>query len=45
MTQGPAGDAPGISSAAPRLGDRPGWLYLLREFDALYRHGSAAAAA
>lgn len=25
----------------PRLKDRPNWLYLLREFDALYRYGSA----
>ena len=24
-----------------RLFDCPDWLYLLREFDALYRHGSA----
>jgi len=24
-----------------RLTDRPDWLYLLREFDALYRHGSS----
>ncbi len=24
-----------------RLRDQPDWLYLLREFDALYRHGSA----
>ncbi|PVA12105.1 dimethlysulfonioproprionate lyase DddL [Pelagivirga sediminicola] len=24
----------------PRLKDSPDWLYLLREFDALYRHGS-----
>ncbi|WP_238368705.1 dimethylsulfonioproprionate lyase family protein [Mesobacterium pallidum] len=26
--------------AAPRLRDVPNWLYLLREFEALYRHGS-----
>ncbi|KEO51151.1 dimethylsulfonioproprionate lyase family protein [Thioclava pacifica] len=25
----------------PRLCDAPDWLYLLREFDTLYRHGSA----
>lgn len=25
----------------PALTDRPDWLYLLREFDSLYRHGSA----
>ncbi|PWJ19077.1 hypothetical protein [Jannaschia seohaensis] len=25
----------------PTLLDAPDWLYLLREFDALYRHGSA----
>ncbi|MDJ0992333.1 MAG: dimethylsulfonioproprionate lyase family protein [Dinoroseobacter sp.] len=25
----------------PRLKDSPNWVYLLREFDALYRHGSA----
>ncbi len=28
------------SGDAPRLNDCPDWLYLLREFDALYRHGS-----
>ena len=28
------------SGEAPRLNDCPDWLYLLREFDALYRHGS-----
>ncbi len=27
--------------AAQRLADCPNWLYLLREFDSLYRHGSA----
>ena len=26
---------------ALRLTDRPDWLYLLREFDTLYRHGSS----
>jgi dimethylpropiothetin dethiomethylase len=32
-------DATGAS--VPRLFDCPDWLYLLRDFDALYRHGSA----
>lgn len=27
--------------AGPRLKDRPDWVYLLREFDTLYRYGSA----
>ncbi len=27
--------------AAPRLSDCPNWLYLLREYDSLYRYGSA----
>lgn len=27
--------------SSPRLTDSPDWLYLLREFDALYRYGSA----
>ena len=30
---------------AMRLKDCPNWLYLLREFDALYRHGSAGGSA
>lgn len=29
------------ANATPRLMERPNWLYLLREFDALYRYGSA----
>jgi dimethylpropiothetin dethiomethylase len=29
------------ATTAPRLFDCPDWLYLLRDFDALYRHGSA----
>ncbi|WP_299077752.1 dimethylsulfonioproprionate lyase family protein [uncultured Ruegeria sp.] len=29
------------TTTVPRLKDRPNWVYLLREFDALYRHGSA----
>mgnify|MGYP003116193257 CR=1 FL=1 len=29
----------------PRLMDCPNWLYLLREFDSLYRHGSAGGSA
>lgn len=29
------------TSPGPRLFDAPDWLYLLRDFDALYRHGSA----
>ncbi|HMB14270.1 MAG TPA: hypothetical protein VKN37_09695, partial [Roseovarius sp.] len=28
-----------------RLLDHPNWLYLLREFDSLYRHGSAGGSA
>ncbi|WP_113910537.1 dimethylsulfonioproprionate lyase family protein [Roseovarius dicentrarchi] len=28
------------ADSPPRLNDSPDWLYLLREFDALYRHGS-----
>ncbi|MAY47469.1 MAG: dimethlysulfonioproprionate lyase DddL [Rhodobacteraceae bacterium] len=28
-------------SVAARLGDQPRWLYLLREFETLYRYGSA----
>ncbi|MEQ9642997.1 MAG: dimethylsulfonioproprionate lyase family protein [Alphaproteobacteria bacterium] len=31
----------GTEPQASRLFDYPGWLYLLREFDTLYRHGSA----
>lgn len=27
--------------AGARLADNPNWIYLMREFDALYRHGSA----
>ncbi len=30
-----------MSSATSTLKESPNWLYLLREFDALYRHGSA----
>ncbi|MEX5730111.1 dimethylpropiothetin dethiomethylase [Rhodovulum iodosum] len=30
-----------MDETPPRLFDRPDWLYLLREFDTLYRHGSA----
>lgn len=38
MTHNPE---PFSDNAAPaRLSDCPDWLYLLREFDALYRHGS-----
>ncbi|GGH33536.1 dimethylsulfoniopropionate lyase DddL [Cribrihabitans marinus] len=33
------------SPTAPCLKDSPNWLYLLREFDALYRHGSAGGSA
>lgn len=29
------------TTPAPRLFDCPDWLYLLRDFDTLYRHGSA----
>ncbi|MFZ5964502.1 dimethylsulfonioproprionate lyase family protein [Thalassococcus sp. BH17M4-6] len=28
-------------ATAPRLADCPNWIYLLREFESLYRHGSA----
>lgn len=35
-------DMPGATDMAPvRLGDCPDWLYLLREFEALYRYGSS----
>lgn len=37
-------DTPPLSETeapAPKLFDHPDWLYLLREFDGLYRHGSA----
>ncbi|WP_118135840.1 dimethylsulfonioproprionate lyase family protein [Oceanicella sp. SM1341] len=34
-------DAPAEAGEAPRLRDCPNWLYLLREYEALYRHGSA----
>ena len=34
----PRPDAPGATG--PRLRDEPDWLYLLREFEVLYRHGS-----
>ncbi|ETX29332.1 dimethylsulfonioproprionate lyase family protein [Roseivivax isoporae] len=37
----PMPEHPGAPAEAPRLMDRPDWLYLLREFEALYRHGSA----
>lgn len=30
-----------MDTQAPTLLDRPDWLYLLREFDTLYRHGSS----
>lgn len=30
-----------ITEAPPRLREKPNWLYLLREFDYLYRYGSA----
>ena len=33
------------TDATLRMGDRPNWLYLLREFDALYRYGSAGGSA
>ena len=33
--------SPDFVPEAQRLQDMPAWLYLLREFDALYRHGSA----
>ncbi|MGR3322303.1 MAG: dimethylsulfonioproprionate lyase family protein [Pseudooceanicola sp.] len=34
-------DLPHDATETTRLFDRPDWLYLLREFEALYRHGSA----
>ncbi|MCA0946881.1 dimethylsulfoniopropionate lyase [Salipiger pacificus] len=34
-------NTPSDCAAQLRLHDCPDWLYLLREFDALYRHGSA----
>ena len=34
-----ASDPPRLD--APRLRDEPAWFYLLREFESLYRHGSA----
>lgn len=39
----PAPDTQATTATAtgPRLFDAPDWLYLLRDFDALYRHGSA----
>ena len=32
-------------SAPVRLAETPDWIYLLREFEALYRHGSAGGSA
>lgn len=34
-----------VARRAQRLMDCPNWLYLLREFDSLYRHGSAGGSA
>ena len=37
----PGGSLPSMTAGdEPRLMDRPDWLYLLREFETLYRHGS-----
>src|SRR6056297_108046 len=36
-----SGDLWMTTNSPPRLKDRPDWLYLLREFDVLYRQGSA----
>jgi dimethylpropiothetin dethiomethylase len=36
---------PSAATAARRLMDCPNWVYLLREFDSLYRHGSAGGSA
>ncbi len=33
--------APDAAPVETRLQDRPNWIYLLREFETLYRHGSA----
>lgn len=41
MTDTPALDVWGSTGHALNLKDCPNWLYLLREFDALYRYGSA----
>lgn len=41
MTDMSAPDETAVAPAETRLNDRPNWLYLLREFDALYRQGSA----
>lgn len=30
-----------LDQTMPRLNDHPNWVYLLREFETLYRHGSA----
>ena len=36
-----AAPAPDLTPVEDRLFDHPDWLYLLREFDTLYRHGSS----
>jgi len=42
----PAADAAALApGSGPRLRDLPDWLYLLREFEALYRMGSAGGSA
>lgn len=41
MSDTPAPDDAVAARGAERLMDCPNWLYLLREFDSLYRHGSA----
>ncbi|MFY0633986.1 MAG: cupin domain-containing protein [Vannielia sp.] len=33
--------SPPMDTSLPRLTDQPDWLYLLQEFDVLYRHGSS----
>ena len=39
-SSGPS-SGPAAAEGAPRLSECPNWTYLLREFDSLYRHGSA----
>lgn len=41
MSDAPITDAAAESAPVARLRDHPNWIYLLREFEALYRYGSA----
>lgn len=45
MANGSLEQAPTTGAPQERLTDCPAWLYLLREFDALYRYGSAGGSA